>query len=57
MAPSPMLLQLRRVLTPANTQAAVLWGGCAATGALFLVQPFDFIKGLVTGAPAEGEEK
>ena len=35
---------LRKLVTPINAQSAVIWGSTAAVGALWLVQPFDWIR-------------
>jgi hypothetical protein len=35
---------LRKMVTPINAQSAVIWGSTAAVGALWLVQPFDWIR-------------
>jgi len=43
------------MLTPNNMQSAMVWGATGATTALWLVQPFDFIKSLFEDAP-EAEE-
>ena len=32
------------VVTPMNVSAAATWGGAAALTALWLVQPFDWLK-------------
>ncbi|KAB2078920.1 hypothetical protein ERO13_A06G180100v2 [Gossypium hirsutum] len=31
-------------LQPADVQAAAMWGVAATTGALWLIQPFDWLK-------------
>lgn len=48
-----------RVLRPQSTDlsGAVLWGGTAFTGALFLVQPFSWIKEQLNAPPPEDEKK
>ncbi|CAM6098948.1 unnamed protein product [Calypogeia fissa] len=44
-----------KVLRPQTTDlsGAVLWGGAAFTGALFLVQPFTWIKDQFNPPPEE----
>ncbi|KAL6773874.1 QCR10 [Auxenochlorella protothecoides x Auxenochlorella symbiontica] len=39
--------------SPGAVQSLALWGTTAGVGALWLVQPFDFIKGLLEDKPAE----
>jgi hypothetical protein len=40
-----------------DVSSVALWGTTAAVGALWLVQPFDWIKAQISGAPAEEEQK
>jgi len=37
--------------------AAGMWGGTAVVGALWLVQPFDFLKTVIVGGVEEAPEK
>ncbi|KAE8724295.1 Ubiquinol-cytochrome c reductase complex 6.7 kDa protein [Hibiscus syriacus] len=36
---------------PADVQAAAMWGVAATTGALWLIQPFDWLKKTFLGKP------
>lgn len=40
-----------------DVSSVVLWGTTAACGALWLVQPFDWIKEQISGGPKEEEQK
>ncbi|CAL5219608.1 g1474 [Coccomyxa viridis] len=42
-------------LTPTVIQSVGIWGGTAALGAIWLVQPFTYIRTLMGGQPAEEE--
>lgn len=51
-------LGLRRNLTPYNAQAAGLWAGTGLLGALFVIQPFGWLRDLVDPPEVpEGEEE
>lgn len=39
------------VSNPTNIQSAVMWGGAIGCGALWLTQPFDYIKSVLTSKP------
>jgi hypothetical protein len=42
---------LKTLVTPNKVTAAAAWGGSAALTALWLTQPFDFIKNLINPPP------
>lgn len=43
--PSPPLQPaIRRMINPINAQSAALWGSTAVVGAIWLTQPFGWIK-------------
>lgn len=49
-----MLPPAAKALTrPSTVQALVFWGGTAAVTAIWLVQPFDYIKKLMETPPPE----
>lgn len=37
---------VKKMITPNNVQSAMLWGGTAAATAIWMTQPFDYIKSL-----------
>ena len=39
------------VSNPTTVQSAVMWGGAIGCGALWLTQPFDYIKSVLTSKP------
>jgi hypothetical protein len=41
---------------PTNVQAAIVWGGTAGCTAIWLIQPFDYIKSLMSSS-GEGGDK
>lgn len=42
-------------LTPTNITSVGLWGGTATLGAIWLVQPFSYLRTFMGGHPAEEE--
>ena len=48
---------LRKLVgNPTNVQAAIVWGGTAGCTAIWLIQPFDYIKSLMSSS-GEGGDK
>lgn len=45
----------RFMSNPTNVQAAVAWGGAAGCAALWITQPFDYIKSVLTSKPDADE--
>ncbi len=43
----------RFVSNPTNVQAAVCWGGAAGCAAMWITQPFDYIKSVIASKPDE----
>jgi hypothetical protein len=41
--------------TPQQVMGLGAWGGVVAVGALYMVQPFDYVRKLVGGAPSKKE--
>ncbi|KAK9909685.1 hypothetical protein WJX75_006032 [Coccomyxa subellipsoidea] len=39
-----------------DAKAAAMWGATAAVGAIWLVQPFDYIRTIIKGPTSAGEE-
>jgi len=52
----PRLYALKRMLPAVNAPGYMLWGATAATGALFLVQPFGWIDKTFIHPPPPEEE-
>lgn len=52
-----LLKFIPKVIRPqtSDVSSAVLWGTTAACGALWLVQPFDWIKEQITGPKEESK--
>jgi len=56
MAPSLVPRPIARFMSnPTNVQAAVAWGGAAGCAALWITQPFDYIKSVLTSKPDADE--
>ncbi|BDA42408.1 hypothetical protein COCOBI_03-2950 [Coccomyxa sp. Obi] len=49
-----VLPQLR--ISRSDVAAAAMWGGTAVVGAIWLVQPFGYIRTLIKGPAAPGDE-
>ena len=47
---------LRKFMTPNNVQSGVFWGTTAAATALWMTQPFEYIKSLFDKTEAEHQE-
>lgn len=46
---------VKRMLTPINMQSVMLWGGVGGVTALWMVQPFDYIRDLMSSSGEESK--
>lgn len=47
---------LKKFITPNNVQSGVFWGTTAAVTALWMTQPFDYIKSLFDNTEGDDQE-